>query len=266
MSNKKKTQLKEIDNEIKDKFNSSIYPPEKIILKLSNTHEYFNNLMNFKVSLITRFCKDKTVLDLCCATGEFLFEINNLIKKGFGLDLSERYIEKANKTKIERNLQKMEFNVGNARKLKFENDTFDLIFCYSSLYLIPNVEIVIKEISRVLKTQGVAILDFGNYFSLNTIVCKAHTEIAKPYHLRIKQMKFMLKQAGFIIIDSYAFQILPLWGGKPRWLKPLLHPIWKNLLEKQIGGKMIDEWICNSPIFRAFAFRHIFVCKKINNP
>lgn len=265
MTNKIAKQVEEIDGEIKAKFSSDLYSPEKIIIKKANRQEYFSNLMNFKIFLIKKFCKDKIVLDLCCATGLFLFEIANLIKKGFGLDLSEKFIKFANKLKEERDLQNIELIIGNARKMNFENEKFHLVYCYSSLYVIPRVGEVIEEISRVLKAQGIAILDFGNLLSLNTIVCKAHTEIATPYHLRIKEVKNILKKAKFQIINSYTFQILPLWGGKPRFLRPLLNPIWKNLLEKQIGSKMIDEWICNIPLFKKFAFRHIFVCKKVNN-
>jgi len=33
-------------------------------------------------------------------------------------------------------------------------------------------------------------------------------------------------------------------------------------LTREVGGKILDEWISNLPVFKQFAFRHIFVCEK----
>lgn len=68
---------------------------------------------------------------------------------------------------------------------------------------------------------------------------------------------------GLKIVEHRAFQLLPLWAGKPRWLWPLLHPVWKRLMSKRLAGRMLDEWISGKPLFRRFAFRQLLVCEKI---
>ncbi len=75
-------------------------------------------------------------------------------------------------------------------------------------------------------------------------------------------MKRLLQAANLSIVDHRAFQILPLWGNRPKWLRPLLHPLWKRTLQKQVRGKMVDQWISNLPMMKNLAFRHIIVCRK----
>jgi SAM-dependent methyltransferase len=43
-------------------------------------------------------------------------------------------------------------------ELEFENDTFDLIVCFSVLHHIPNVTYVLSEIYRVLKPNGILLI------------------------------------------------------------------------------------------------------------
>jgi hypothetical protein len=53
-----------------------------------------------------------------------------------------------------------------------------------------------------------------------------------------------------------------MWGDRPWWLKPLLHPVWTRLLAIRIKGRMLDEWISSLPLLRRFAFRHVLLCEK----
>jgi hypothetical protein len=55
---------------------------------------------------------------------------------------------------------------------------------------------------------------------------------------------------------------LPLWASKPIWLWPLLRPGWKKIMKKRVRGRMIDEWISGSRLFRRFAFRHLLVVER----
>ena len=75
-------------------------------------------------------------------------------------------------------------------------------------------------------------------------------------------MRRALRAAGLRVIRRRAFQLLPLWAGKPRWLWPLLHPFWKKLFSTRVGGKMLDEWFRGLPGARSFAFRHLLVCQR----
>lgn len=233
------------------------------IIKPSDVNDYFFKMVKIRLDLIKKYGTNKKVLDLCCGTGDYLFESRDVIKMGVGVDFSKKMINEAILKKNKMNITNIEFINCNAKRIPYKNGAFDLAYSFSSLYYIPEVEKVIFEVARLLKRKSVAILEFGNLYSLNTIVCKAYPEWAAPFHIKIRDMKKIIRNAGLEIVEWRRFQILPLWGGRPKWLKPLLHPLWKKILQIEIKGKMIDEWICNAPLFKNFCFRHILVCKKI---
>jgi|GEM_PF-2572280 len=91
--------------------------------------------------------KDYTVLDLGCGNG---VSTNNI--KGqlvIGLDLSESQLIKAKK-----DFTNKQFIVGDAIKLPFKDDSFDLVLAINLLHHIPNTEKVLEECWRVLKKGG----------------------------------------------------------------------------------------------------------------
>jgi hypothetical protein len=75
-------------------------------------------------------------------------------------------------------------------------------------------------------------------------------------------MRGILRKSKLRIVEHRAFQLLPLWGDRPRWLYPILAPFWNRLMRKRVRGKMIDEHISNISFLKLLAFRHIFVCEK----
>ncbi len=226
--------------------------------------DYFKRLERIRLDLIKKYGHDKNVLDLCCATGDYLIKSQYVIREGIGIDLSEKMINEAVSRKNRMNITNIEFIICNAKQIPYKKDAFGLVFSFSSLYYMPEIEKIVLEVARSLKSgSGIAILEFGNLYSLNTVVCKAYPEWAIPCHIKVKDMKRIIKNAGLEIIEWKAFQILPLWGSRPMRLKPLLHPLWKSLLQREVKGRMVDEWISNLPVVKNFAFRHVFVCEKL---
>lgn len=98
----------------------------------------------------------KIILDLCTGTGIAAqiaaqhFPDARII----GIDQSVSMIDLA-KSKIEINdPYHIEFEVGNVMKMKYPNETFDLV-------ITSNAPIYLKELSRVLKSEGVAMIAFS---------------------------------------------------------------------------------------------------------
>jgi dTDP-4-amino-4,6-dideoxygalactose transaminase/SAM-dependent methyltransferase len=246
-----------------DKYNSKFYHADSItVTPPADPTSYSDVLLQERLYLASEYAENAVALDLCCGTGEHLFYLAKNISEGIGFDYSKPFIEKANRTRALLGLTKVEFIQGNARRLPFGDGHFDLVYCFSSLQTIPNVGEVINEISRVLRPGGKCVLDMGNIYSLNTIVCNAYPEYAHPFHVSVACMKKMIYGSDFRILRHKAFQILPMWGDRPKWLKPLLLRGLTRLLGKRIRGKMLDEWISNLPVLKLFAFRHVFVCEK----
>ncbi|AFA49660.1 class I SAM-dependent methyltransferase [Acetobacterium woodii] len=97
----------------------------------------------------------ETVLDLGCGNGNVLKKIMDISNaKLFGLDLSPKMIESAQKKLGE----KVTLEVGDAEKLPYAENQFDIVICNASFHHYPNPDRVLSEIKRVLKNGGILIL------------------------------------------------------------------------------------------------------------
>lgn len=240
----------------------SYYKPENLDHSGTPSNDYFGKLATFRVNLVREHYRSGSVLDVGCGSGDYLFEIGAFVERAIGIDFSPEMIAATQARIRDRNASNLSGQEGNARQMEFPDHSFSLLYSFSALYYMPRLDEVLLECSRVLDQTGVAIFDFGISHSLNTIVCRANSELAAPCHLSLKKIRRLLAGAGFEVVEDHAFQILPLWGRDPLWLRPLLLPAWKNLLEREVNGRMIDQMISFIWPFRYFAFRHIMVCRK----
>ena len=252
----------------------SVWTQEGVYSKETISHlpsqkdvDYNDTLLKFRLDLVRQYAAGSILLDVCCASGQHLLGFGESMQAGVGVDFSLPYLEKANENKKDHPNTTASFLCSDAKKIPNRSHYFDVAYSFSSLHIVPDVQLAILEMARVLKTGGKCILDLGNMHSLNAAVIKNYNQElgwAKPFLISIRDMKKYIHAAGMKIIEHRAFQVLPLWGAnRPKRLKLFLLPFWTRLLSKQISGKMIDEWISNTPIIKNFAFRHVFVCEKV---
>lgn len=96
------------------------------------------------------------ILDLCCGTGELTLSLARKLKEGevYGLDFSEKMLEKAREKEKNANVKNVKFCAGNAKNLPFENDFFHYAtICFGLRNIFPHMD-VLREIKRVLKPGG----------------------------------------------------------------------------------------------------------------
>lgn len=224
--------------------------------------DYSDNLLYDKLQTVRGHYSDGLLLDLCCATGEHLFYFADIAEDCLGIDFSRPYIAAAKEKAITSGLSHVRFEVGDAKSLGLDTGSVSTLYSFSALYTIPDVEVVIQEISRVLRRGGRCVLDLGNSKSLNAICVRNYTELPPTFHVTVAEMRRICERCDLDILEHRSFQILPLWADRPWWLYPLLHPGWKRLLARRVRGKMLDEWISSTWLLRNFAFRHLLVCEK----
>jgi ubiquinone/menaquinone biosynthesis C-methylase UbiE len=239
------------------------YTVERLgILKGLSPDDYFRKLLKVKFGFVRKYGARKNVLDIGCGNGDFLFELKDVVLNGTGIDYTDKGINAAIAQKQSLGIPNLSFMKANARALPFDDGSFDVVYSFSALAVMPNITEVVKEMNRVLKKDGVAILELGNLRSLNTFVCNACPELAHHCHLTIKEMKAVIKESNFEVLEWRSFGIFPYWEERPIWLRPLLHPRWKWLFQKEVNGKMLDEWVCNIFLFKPWAYRHFLICQK----
>ncbi|MDH4128879.1 MAG: methyltransferase domain-containing protein [Spirochaetota bacterium] len=106
--------------------------------------------------------QEDNILDLCCGQGRHVMEFAKRKYKTEGFDRSRYLIHKAKATAKKENLN-VKFRQGDARKLPYPADTFDVVMMLGNSFgyfeTIKDDLRVLKEIFRVLKPWGKVLLD-----------------------------------------------------------------------------------------------------------
>ncbi|NLX90844.1 MAG: demethylmenaquinone methyltransferase [Firmicutes bacterium] len=102
--------------------------------------------------------KGTRVIDLCCGTGELTLSMAQEISPGgevYGLDFSEKMLEKAKIKQIKSHVDNVTFLCGNVRDLPFEDESFHYATICFGLRNVSNYADALKEVRRVLKPGGI---------------------------------------------------------------------------------------------------------------
>ncbi len=103
--------------------------------------------------------KGMHVLDVGCGTGTNLMLYHEAGCKAFGIDLSSAMVETAQE-KLENSA---EIRLGDASKMPYSDNSFDLVTGFFILHEMPNQirPVVIREMERVLKQYGrILLIDY----------------------------------------------------------------------------------------------------------
>jgi ubiquinone/menaquinone biosynthesis C-methylase UbiE len=137
----------------------------KVAKSPAGTKEFFEEIEEYRYEKLSylpdaiqfdRFA-GKTVLDLGCGVGNDLSRFVKAGAKVTGVDISQHAVELARDNFRFRGLEG-EFLKMNGEKLEFPDDHFDAVFCHTVLHFTPDPHAMLREIKRVLKPGGEAIL------------------------------------------------------------------------------------------------------------
>jgi len=98
--------------------------------------------------------KEMDVLELATGTGLIAVNIAGSVRSITATDFSPKMIETAKKKTVPENVY---FSVEDATSLSFEDNSFDAVIISNALHIMPNPEMVLKNIKRVLKPNGLLI-------------------------------------------------------------------------------------------------------------
>jgi len=117
---------------------------------------YFNILHKISLKLIKEYLSnDKKILDIGCATGNFLYKIQKINKKieMYGIDYSERMIAKAKNKFKDINFYNLK-----AEEINFPHNFFDIITIIETFHHLQNQKLVLEKICKILKPNGILLI------------------------------------------------------------------------------------------------------------
>lgn len=153
-------------------------------------------------------------LDVACGTGLSTFTLYEHCNKNgefYGIDISQKMIDKANENRDILNYQ-IEFSKGDAESLKYSDNKFDVIISNYSFQFFPNKLKALTEMNRVIKPDGVLGICFGagmsqhESFEIFSKVADSENgssklrEVVKEtrlMHISLEDFQDMLIMAGF---------------------------------------------------------------------
>lgn len=151
----------------------------------------------------------RDILDVGCASGWFLSRMAVEYPKASytGIDVYKDGVEYGKKK-----YKKLKLIVNDAHKMPFEKDSFDTVVCAEVLEHVVNPQDVLKEIRRVLKKEGVAVIEMDTGNLLFKLVWHWWTNLrhgvwenAHIQEFNTYKLKKMIENEGFNIVEQKFF-------------------------------------------------------------
>ena len=135
--------------------------------------------------------KGSKILDIGCAKGFLVKELNNLGMNAFGIDISKYAISKSPDS------VKKKLIVSNLLHMPFKNNTFDLVLCINTLHNLSknNCEKGIIEILRVGKKKFY--LQVDSYYNLKQKKLFLDWVLTAQYHDYPNEWRKLFKKTGY---------------------------------------------------------------------
>jgi ubiquinone/menaquinone biosynthesis C-methylase UbiE len=111
--------------------------------------------------------KTKNLLEIGFGAGRNLQLFKNKRINLYGVDISEKMIKETEKNFKGENINLKHLNAEDG--LPYKDSFFDLILCIRVLKYMKKWPFVIKEISRSLRKEGIAVLEIPNLFSIHLL-------------------------------------------------------------------------------------------------
>ena len=193
-----------------NKFSHKGSEKKKLVTRLFNDiarrYDFLNHFFSFGIDYYWRNRliksiqpqKNHIVLDVATGTGDVAFKLAPKTEKVTGIDIASNMIDLANKKKDKKKSLNVNFLVGDAENLPFEDSTFDVITISYGYRNISDQPKALKEFNRILKKEGrLFILEFSE--PKNRIIGPLY----KLYSYKV--MPFVAS----IFTKKYAYDYLP---------------------------------------------------------
>lgn len=196
------------------------------------------NRFREKLQLIERYKSGGALLDIGCSLGYFLQVVSESSRhkwKLFGAEINPKLVSLAR-----RNVS-ADIKVSELPRLPFKDESFDVVTCFDVLEHSRSIKENIQEIKRVLKDDGIILIQSPNYMSLMQMLTLSRWDWWTPpdhaVHFTPSTLEKILNNAGFNVryIKTYQYRadFLSNIKGvlfKPKFMKVLFYLLKPMLL------------------------------------
>ena len=165
---------------------------------------------------------NQKILDTACGNGRIaVYMAQKTNNKVYATDFSYKMIKVAQENQKKHN-HNVEYFVDDMTAMQFADNSFDLITCFTGLNYISKIDLAFKEIKRILKKDGLFIMEVINknelmriwrqiylfpYYLLKALNLWPYKWFKKKYGK--KKIIGLLKENDFEIIEYRGLRMLP---------------------------------------------------------
>jgi ubiquinone/menaquinone biosynthesis C-methylase UbiE len=244
-------------------FESKQWLGQETYFKYSWTHAFFNwkrhRIMagkKVRKALLNMPSKRRRVVELGCGSGEGLFDVYDVCSdiekiKWFGIDLNFSQISAGKRRSqfrvSERQMQPINFLAADLFSLPLADASLDMLLCCEVVEHLPDPQIAIAEMSRILKSGGYALITTPNPDNLVERVGYAIDKLTRGF----------LKRQFWAGHDEISAPVLDAEAGLGH-VSVYPFKIWRNWLEK--AGLKVIQKVRGPMVFGGpFFDRHFFI-------
>lgn len=157
-------------------------------------------------------------LDVGIANGVLAVPLAPLVREIHGVDISDAMLQACGRHLEEAGVTNVRLYKRSATDLGFPDASFDLVFSYSTLLLIPRPERAVAEAARVLRPGGIAILDVTGRYNLSAVYWGRYYR--RQGHFGINAFSYggitrLFASAGLEVEAAHASGLLDQWKYVP---------------------------------------------------
>lgn len=172
-----------------------------------------------KIELTMKYLSSQArVCDVGCGNGLFLRVLAPHCAQATGIDLNAQMLKEARAMVSREVLSNVELAQCRADAMPFPNAAFDLVYCFSTLLLIPDIDAALSQMVRTLVRGGYLILDVAGRNNLSALYWWLWYRRRGHFGIRtfsLSAIEGKLERLGCRIVERHALGFCDQWKYIP---------------------------------------------------